>query len=82
MGELLARIEKIRLEAGKRMGFGDVTKSVIFNVEFLGEGATFQPGQNVIGFEGTTEIDRRDFNVNFEGNLENEDKKVLLELQV
>ena len=49
----------------------DVTKSVTFNVEFMGEGATFQPGQNVIGFEGTAEIDRRDFNVNFEGNLEN-----------
>ena len=49
----------------------DVTKSVTFDVEFTGEGGSFQPGQTVIGFEAKTEIDRRDFNVNFEGNLEN-----------
>lgn len=49
----------------------DVTKTVTFDVEFTGEGGSFQPGQTVIGFEATTEIDRRDFNVNFEGNLEN-----------
>ena len=49
----------------------DVTKSVSFDVEFIGEGASMAPGQSVIGFEGSTEIDRRDFNVNFEGNLEN-----------
>jgi polyisoprenoid-binding protein YceI len=49
----------------------DVTKSVTFNVEFLGTGPSTVPGASVIGFEGTTEIDRRDFNVNFEGALEN-----------
>ena len=30
-----------------------------------------QEGVNVAGFEASTEIDRRDFNVNFEGSLEN-----------
>ncbi len=49
----------------------DVTKSVSFDVEFLGTGPSAVPGASVIGFEGTTEIDRRDFNVNFEGVLEN-----------
>ena len=49
----------------------DVTKSVTFDVEYMGEGVSFVPGQTVIGFEGSTEIDRRDFNVNFEGTLEN-----------
>jgi polyisoprenoid-binding protein YceI len=29
------------------------------------------PGVTVVGFEATTEIDRRDFGVNFEGVLEN-----------
>jgi polyisoprenoid-binding protein YceI len=29
------------------------------------------PGVTVAGFEANTEIDRRDFNVNFEGTLEN-----------
>ena len=49
----------------------DVTKSVTFDVEYMGEGVSFVPGQTVIGFEGSTEIDRRDCNVNFEGTLEN-----------
>jgi polyisoprenoid-binding protein YceI len=64
----------------------DVTKSVSFDVEFTGEGVTFQPGQTVIGFEGTAEIDRRDFNVNFEGNLENGaavvSHKIVIELAI
>jgi polyisoprenoid-binding protein YceI len=64
----------------------DVTKSVSFNVEFTGEGGTFTPGQSVIGFEATAEIDRRDFNVNFEGNLENGaavvSYKIVIELNI
>ena len=64
----------------------DVTKSVTFDVEFTGEGPSFVPGQTVIGFEATTEIDRRDFNVNFEGNLENGaavvSHKIVIELNV
>jgi polyisoprenoid-binding protein YceI len=64
----------------------DVTKSVTFDVEFTGEGVTFTPGQSVVGFEATTEIDRRDFNVNFEGNLENGaavvSHKIVIELNV
>ncbi len=35
--ELLARIESIRLEAGRMMGFGDVTDSVIPKVSLLSE---------------------------------------------
>jgi polyisoprenoid-binding protein YceI len=49
----------------------DVTKSVTFDLEFNGEGVSMVPGTTVVGFEATTEIDRRDFNVNFEGTLEN-----------
>ncbi|NNN09872.1 MAG: YceI family protein [Acidimicrobiaceae bacterium] len=64
----------------------DVTKSVTFAVEFTGEGPTFVPGQSVIGFEATAEIDRREFNVNFEGNLENGaavvSHKIIIELNV
>ncbi|HYZ34144.1 MAG TPA: 4-oxalomesaconate tautomerase [Crenalkalicoccus sp.] len=40
---LLARLEALRLEAGRRMGFGDVTDSVVPKVALLGpapEGAT------------------------------------------
>ncbi len=40
---LLARIEKLRMEAGRRMGFGDVTDSVVPKVGLVGptEGADF-----------------------------------------
>ncbi len=48
-----------------------VTKSVTFDVEYLGSGTGMAPGSTVAGFEARTEIDRRDFNVNFEGALEN-----------
>ncbi len=63
-----------------------VTKSVTFEVEFLGSGAGMAPGTTVAGFEAFAEIDRRDFNVNFDGALENGSlvvgNKVVLELTV
>lgn len=63
-----------------------VTKSVTFDLEFLGEGPSMEPGVTVVGFEAKTEIDRRDFNVNFEGTLENGNvvvgHKVTLELAI
>ncbi|MGD0054326.1 MAG: YceI family protein [Acidimicrobiales bacterium] len=63
-----------------------ITKPVIFTLEFLGEGPSMTPGVNVAGFEATGEIDRRDFGVNFEGNLENGSlivgNKIVLELAV
>ena len=48
-----------------------VTKSVKFDLEFLGAGPSMVPGSSVVGFEARGEIDRRDFGVNFEGRLEN-----------
>ena len=48
-----------------------VTKQVTFDLEYLGTGPGMAEGVTVAGFEATTEIDRRDFNVNFEGTLEN-----------
>jgi polyisoprenoid-binding protein YceI len=64
----------------------DVTKSVTFALEFTGEGVSMVPGGTVVGFEATAEIDRRDFNVNFEGALENGtavvSNKIVLELNV
>jgi polyisoprenoid-binding protein YceI len=48
-----------------------VTKTVNFELEFLGTGPGMAPGVTVAGFEARGEIDRRDFNVNFEGTLEN-----------
>ncbi|NNN01194.1 MAG: YceI family protein [Acidimicrobiaceae bacterium] len=63
-----------------------VTKSVTFDLEFLGAGPGMAPGVTVAGFEARADIDRRDFNVNFEGALENGSlvvgNKVTLELTI
>ena len=48
-----------------------VTKPVVFSLEFLGSGPSMTPGATVTGFEARAEIDRRDFGVSFQGNLEN-----------
>jgi len=63
-----------------------VTKPVTFALEFLGSGPSMTPGGVAVGFEARAEIDRRDFNVNFEGVLENGSvvvgNKIVLELAV
>jgi polyisoprenoid-binding protein YceI len=60
-----------------------VTKSVSFAVEYLGGGPSMSGG-SVVGFEAKSEIDRRDFGVNFEGTLENGNlvvsNKIVLEI--
>ena len=46
-----------------------VTKSVDFDLEFLGEGASMQEGKSVVAFSASTTIDRRDFGVSFNHSL-------------
>jgi polyisoprenoid-binding protein YceI len=46
-----------------------VTKSVDFDLEFLGEGPSMQEGKTVVAFSATAEIDRRDFGVSFNHSL-------------
>ncbi|MHB8378705.1 MAG: YceI family protein [Acidimicrobiales bacterium] len=64
----------------------DVTKTLTFDVEYLGSSPSMVPGVSVVGFEATTEIDRRDFGVNFEGSLENGSlivsHKIVLEIAI
>ncbi|HEY5439434.1 MAG TPA: YceI family protein [Acidimicrobiales bacterium] len=63
-----------------------ITKSVTFDLEFLGSGPSMAPGVTVAGFEARTEIDRRDFGVTFQGNLENGSlivsNKIVLEFSI
>jgi len=63
-----------------------VTKSVDFDLEYLGSGPGMAEGVTVAGFEARAEIDRRDFNVNFEASLENGNlvvsNKVIIEIAV
>ncbi len=46
-----------------------VTKSVDFDLEFLGEGPAMQEGKTVVAFSAPGEIDRRDFGVSFNHSL-------------
>lgn len=48
-----------------------ITKSVTFDLEFLGSGPSMAPGVTIAGFEAKAEFDRRDFGVTFGGALEN-----------
>jgi polyisoprenoid-binding protein YceI len=48
-----------------------VTKSITFDLEYLGTGPSMQPGVTIVGFEAKSEFDRKDFGVNFDGSLEN-----------
>lgn len=63
-----------------------VTKSVTFDLEYLGTSPGMAPDTTVVGFEARAEIDRRDFGITFEGALENGSlvvgNKVVLELTV
>ena len=63
-----------------------VTKSVTFDLEYLGSGPGMGEGVIIAGFEARGEIDRRDFGVNFEGALENGSlivsNKIVLEITV
>ncbi|HEY1825881.1 MAG TPA: YceI family protein [Acidimicrobiales bacterium] len=64
----------------------DVTKSVVFDLEYLGTSPGMAPGVNTVAFEAKTEIDRRDFNVNFNAALDNGglvvSNKVAIELTI
>ena len=68
------------------LSINGVTKPVTFNLEYLGTGPSMQEGVTVAGFEASAEIDRRDFNVNFEGTLENGSlvvsNKIVLTLEI
>ena len=63
-----------------------VTKSIDFDLEYLGTGPSMQEGVSVVGFEAKGEFDRREFNINFEGALENGSlvvgNKVIIQLAV
>ncbi len=63
-----------------------VTKSVDFDLEFLGEGASLQEGKSVVAFSARAEIDRRDFGVSFNHALLDGSvvvgNKVVIELEV
>ena len=48
-----------------------ITRSITFDLEYLGTGPSMTPGVSVTGFEATAEFDRRDFGITFGSTLEN-----------
>ena len=63
-----------------------VTKSVDFDLEFLGEGPSMQEGKTVVAFSASATIDRRDFGVSFNHSLLDGSvvvgNKVVIEIEV
>ena len=63
-----------------------VTKSVDFDLEFLGEGPSMQEGKTVVAFSASATIDRRDFGVSFNHALFDGSvvvgNKVVIEIEV
>ncbi len=63
-----------------------VTKSVDFDLEFLGEGPAMAEGKTVVAFSASGEIDRRDFGVSFNHSLLDGSvvvgNKVVIEIEV
>ena len=63
-----------------------ITKSVTFDLEYLGTGPSMTPGVSVTGFEARAEFDRRDFGITFGSTLENGSlvvgNKIAIELAV
>jgi polyisoprenoid-binding protein YceI len=47
-----------------------ITKSLTFELEYLGAGPSVVPGAQVVGFDAKTTIDRRDFDVSFNRALD------------
>jgi polyisoprenoid-binding protein YceI len=46
-----------------------ITKEVVFDLEFLGEGPGMAPNTTVVGFEATATIHRKDFGVHFDAPI-------------
>jgi polyisoprenoid-binding protein YceI len=65
----LRRVDDTKWVLSTDLTIRGVTKSVDFDLEFLGEGASMQEGKTVVAFSGSATIDRRDFGVSFNHSL-------------
>ena len=69
VGKGLRRVDDTNWVISTDLTIRGVTKSVDFDLEFLGEGASMQEGKTVVAFSATATIDRRDFGVSFNHSL-------------
>src|SRR6202035_4170593 len=61
----LRRVDETNWVMSTDLTVRGVTKTVDFDLEFLGEGASMAEGKTVVAFSASAEIDRRDFGVSF-----------------
>jgi polyisoprenoid-binding protein YceI len=61
----LERVSDAKWKLATDLTIRGVTKPVVFDLEYLGEGASMQEGKSVVAFSAEAEIDRRDFGVSF-----------------
>ena len=82
----LTRVSDSEWKLAADLTIRGVTKPVVFDVEYHGAGPGMQPGSEVLAFSASTEIDRRDFGVSFNGVLDGGaivvGNKVRIELEV
>ena len=82
----LKRVDDTRWVLTGDLSVRGVTKSVDFDLEYLGEGPSLQEGKTVVAFTARAEIDRRDFGVSFNHSLLDGSvvvgNKVVIELEV
>src|SRR6202020_2872599 len=69
VGKGLKRVDETNWVMSTELTIRGVTKSVDFDLEFLGEGASMQEGKTVVAFSATATIARRDFGVSFNHSL-------------
>ena len=69
VGKGLRRVDETNWVMSTDLTIRGVTKSVDFDLEFLGEGASMQEGKTVVAFSASATIDRRDFGVSFNHSL-------------
>src|SRR6202451_1603263 len=69
VGKGLKKVDDTNWVLSTDLTIRGVTKSVDFDLEFLGEGASMQEGKSVVAFSATGTIDRRDFGVSFNHSL-------------
>src|ERR1700728_3340380 len=65
----LKRITDAEWKLSTDLTIRGVTKPVVFDLEYLGEGSSMQEVKTVVAFSATAEIDRRDFGVSFNHSL-------------
>jgi polyisoprenoid-binding protein YceI len=82
----LKRVDDTRWVLTADLTIRGVTKSVDFDLEYLGEGPSMQEGKSVVAFSASATIDRRDFGVSFNHSLLDGSvvvgNKVVIEIEV